>query len=66
MRQLCPKLFRGYLQIRAMSVDVSTPVNRWMKEVVVKDAFRKTLHVLAVQVPPFKTGSILKAPALRK
>lgn len=65
--QLRPKIvYRGFIRFRAMTIDASPPVNRWMKEELVKDAFRKTLPVLAAQVPPTKTGSMLKAPALRK
>lgn len=54
------------IMARQITLDASPPVNRWMKDTLVKDAFRKTLRVLAAQIPPAKTGSMLKAPAMRR
>jgi tRNA (guanine37-N1)-methyltransferase len=36
-----------------------------MKDTLVKDAFRKSIPVLAARVPPMKTGSIMKAREMK-
>ena len=48
------------------TLDASPPANRWMNHTLVKDAFRKSLLVLAARVPPAKTGTLLKAKAMKK
>lgn len=47
------------------TLDSSPPVNRWMKETLIKDAFRKTIPVLAARVAPEQTGLVLKAEAMK-
>lgn len=52
--------------IRNMAtLDASPPINRWMKDTLVRDAFHKELTVLAARVPPAKTGNMLKAKAMK-
>jgi hypothetical protein len=46
---------------RKFTMEVSPPVNRWMKDTLVKDAFRKSIPVLAVRVPPAKTTTLREA-----
>jgi tRNA (guanine37-N1)-methyltransferase len=47
------------------TLDASPPLNRWMKDTLVKDAFQKSIPVLAARVTPTKTGSVLKAEAMK-
>lgn len=64
-------LFHGQIRTvsrimsRKFTLDASAPVNRWMKDTLVKEAFRKSIPILAARVPPAKTGSMLKAPAMK-
>ncbi|EGO00870.1 hypothetical protein SERLA73DRAFT_121278 [Serpula lacrymans var. lacrymans S7.3] len=51
--------------VRRVAIDASPPINRFMKDGLDKDAFRKTITVLAARVPPSKTGSVLKSQAMR-
>jgi len=48
-----------------MTLDSSPPVNRWMKDALVKDAFRRSIPVLAARVAAAKTGLVLKAQAMK-
>lgn len=49
----------------ATTLDASPPVSRWMKGSLVKDAFRKTIPVLAARMAPTRTGLVLKAEAMK-
>jgi hypothetical protein len=51
---------------KMIHIDVSPPVNRWMRESLDRDAFRKTVPVLAARVPASKAGLLLKAPETKK
>ncbi|EKM61665.1 uncharacterized protein PHACADRAFT_82901 [Phanerochaete carnosa HHB-10118-sp] len=47
------------------TLDALPPINRGMVERLDKDAFRKTIEVLAAKVAPQRTGSILRAAPLQ-
>ncbi|GJE89666.1 Met-10 like-protein-domain-containing protein [Phanerochaete sordida] len=47
-------------------LDASPPVQRGMTDKLDKDAFRKTIEVLAAKVSPRDTGSVLRAPVLKR
>jgi tRNA (guanine37-N1)-methyltransferase len=55
-----------YIMSRKFTLDNSPPVNRWMKDSLVKDAFRKSIPVLAVRTPAASSGPLVKAMALKK
>ncbi|KAG2156542.1 Met-10+ like-protein-domain-containing protein [Suillus bovinus] len=48
------------------TLDTSPPVHRWMDTTLQRDAFKKTIPVLAARVPASKTGSLLKSDVMRK
>ncbi len=50
---------------RKITIDTSPPQARWMKDTLDPSAFHRTVPVLAARVPAAKTGSILKAEAMR-
>jgi hypothetical protein len=50
---------------RLNTLDISPPVHRGMAPLLQRDAFHKSLKVLAASVLPEKTGGILKAELLR-
>lgn len=47
------------------SLDTSPPVHREMTQTLQRDAFKKSLTVLAASVPPEQAGLILTAEPLR-
>ncbi|KAG2155495.1 Met-10+ like-protein-domain-containing protein [Suillus clintonianus] len=49
-----------------LTLDVSPPVHRWMNTTLDRDAFKKTIPVLAARVPASKTGSLLKSDVMKK
>ena len=51
---------------RTLTLDVSPPVHRWMNTTLDRDAFKKTVPVLAARVPAAKTGFLLKSDVLKK
>lgn len=52
------------LIFRNMVVDASIPIHRGMEKLD-RDAFRKTAKVLAVEITPETTNTVLKSPAMR-
>ena len=54
--------FKTYFQ--AMAVDASVPIHRGMEKLD-RDAFKKTVKVVAAQISPAITNTVLKAPAMR-
>lgn len=50
---------------RSITVDSSPPIHRGMV-VLDKDAFRKSVTVLAAKVPPIKAGVVLEAKEMKK
>lgn len=48
------------------TIDISTPVHRGMTEKLDKDAFRKTVEVLAAKVPPTKVAELLRSAELKQ
>lgn len=58
--------FRTALTLKISNMlDASPPVNRGMTDKLDKDAFRKTIQVLAAKVAPQQTGVVLRDPALQ-
>lgn len=51
---------------RAPALDIAPPAQRWMKEKLDRDVFRKSVRVLAVRVPATSAGAILRTPETRK
>ncbi|KAJ8593255.1 hypothetical protein M405DRAFT_731817 [Rhizopogon salebrosus TDB-379] len=51
---------------RMLALDVSPPVHRWMNTTLDRDAFKKTILVLAARVPAAKTGYLLNSEVMRK
>lgn len=49
-----------------LTLDVSPPVHRWMNTTLDRDAFKKTITVLAARVPAVKTGSLLNSDVMKK
>jgi tRNA (guanine37-N1)-methyltransferase len=49
-----------------LALDVSPPVHRWMNTTLDRDAFKKTILVLAARVPAAKTGYLLNSEVMRK
>ncbi|KAG1795502.1 Met-10+ like-protein-domain-containing protein [Suillus subaureus] len=49
-----------------LTLDVSPPVHHWMNTTLDRDAFKKTIPVLAARVPASKTGSLLKSDVMKK
>jgi hypothetical protein len=49
-----------------VSIDLSPPVNRWMKDKLDRDAFKKVVPVVAARVPAAKAGLILRAPETKR
>ena len=47
-----------------MAVDASVPIHRGMEKLD-RDAFKKTVKVVAAQISPAITNTVLKAPAMR-
>ncbi|KAI0308271.1 Met-10+ like-protein-domain-containing protein [Multifurca ochricompacta] len=50
---------------RKFSIDTSPPPARWMKDVLDRSVFHRTITVLAAQLPAAKTGAVLKAETMR-
>ncbi|KAG2117946.1 Met-10+ like-protein-domain-containing protein [Suillus discolor] len=48
------------------TLDVSPPVHRWMDTALQRDAFKKTIPILAAKVSASKTGSLLKSDIMKK
>jgi hypothetical protein len=51
---------------RQFAIDASPPINRGMKDSLNRDAFRKSIPILAARVSPNKTGTVLKSPVMKK
>ncbi|KAF8346952.1 S-adenosyl-L-methionine-dependent methyltransferase [Amanita rubescens] len=51
---------------RHLHLDASPPIHREMKDNLDRDAFRKSIPVLAVRVPPTKTAFVLKAQPMKR
>ena len=49
-----------------LTLDVSPPVHRWMNTTLDRDAFKKTIPVLAARVTAAKTGLLLKSDVMKK
>ncbi|KAI0059504.1 hypothetical protein BV25DRAFT_1809070 [Artomyces pyxidatus] len=49
-----------------MSLDVSPPAARWMKDTLDRTAFHRTIRVLAARVSAANTAPMLKSEAMRK
>ncbi|KAG1757249.1 Met-10+ like-protein-domain-containing protein [Suillus lakei] len=54
------------IMVCTLTLDVSPPVHRWMNTTLDRDAFKKTIPVLAARVPASKTGSLLKSDVMKK
>ena len=50
---------------RKVTIDTSPPPARWMKDTLVRSAFRRTVPVVAARLPAAKTGPVLKSEAMR-
>ncbi|KAI0294928.1 Met-10+ like-protein-domain-containing protein [Russula brevipes] len=50
---------------RKVTIDTSPPPARWMKDTLVRSAFHRTVPVVAARLSAAKTGSVLKAEAMR-
>jgi hypothetical protein len=48
-----------------ITIDTSPPQARWMKDTLDRSVFHRTVPVLAARVRAAKTGSVLKAEAMR-
>ena len=51
---------------RRSALDVTPPVNRGMTDRLDKDAFRKSVPILAVKVEQAKTGAVLRSKVLQR
>ncbi|KAI0937027.1 hypothetical protein AcW1_001105 [Taiwanofungus camphoratus] len=60
-----PQTTRLLSMSRSITVDSSPPIHRGMV-VLDKDAFRKSVTVLAAKVPPIKAGVVLEAKEMKK
>ncbi|KAG2149671.1 Met-10+ like-protein-domain-containing protein [Suillus cothurnatus] len=61
-----PRLSFFKIMARTLTLDVSPPVHRWMDTTLQRDAFKKTIPVLAARVLASKTGSLLKSDVMKK
>ena len=59
-------LRRARIMPRHIHLDASPPIHREMKDNINREAFRKSIPVLAVRVPPAKTASVLKAQPMKR
>jgi hypothetical protein len=50
---------------RKVAIDTSPPPARWMKDTLVRSAFRRTVPIVAARLPAAKTGPVLKSEAMR-
>ncbi len=51
---------------RKLTIDISPPLARWMKDTLVRSAFHRTVPVVAARLPAAKTGPALKSEAMRR
>ncbi|KAG2076973.1 hypothetical protein BDR04DRAFT_1132581 [Suillus decipiens] len=61
-----PRLSFFKIMACTLTLDASPPVHRWMGTTLQRDAFKKTIPVLAARVPASKTGSLLKSDVMKK